>query len=125
MLVRLQWLHDARRGQLRLSEVTILPKESLTSLDLDALDEHLIAFHLKALEELPAEFKRVPQRRPRAGEPPDVSFYRAVLDARSQLIRDGYRNINAELARRMNVSPNTVKSWVRRGQQYLAGKESR
>jgi hypothetical protein len=74
------------------------------------------AFRLYAAAH-PRQPFRPPRRRPRAGHPLDERFYRSVLAIHDDLKVQGHPAPAAELAKRMDTNPATVRSWVYRGRR--------
>lgn len=76
-----------------------------------------------ALEEAGTPFvRRMPRKRPKAGQPLDLDFYRRVRDAHDELQRRGHPSPGAELARRMKENPATVRGWLLRARRHLGEK---
>lgn len=98
--------------------VTIIPDDFFawtTALDLDA---HMMACHIQ-LARTPQTLARLPARRPRPGESYDPKFYRTILDRYSALLGRGHPAPVREIAESMNANRSTVKSWLKRGREYL------
>jgi hypothetical protein len=101
-------------------EIVADPSGSLAYLgNTIALDRYLAAFALRIRSAQTSAFAKVPRRRPAPGQPIDVPFYRQLIEAEKALRREGFRGPAKELARRMGENHSTVKSWLRRGRQYV------
>jgi hypothetical protein len=84
------------------------------------LDAYFAAFliHISGAP-IPAAFKRAPRARPAPGQPPDLEFYRGLIDARDALLAAGDKHPAKELARRYGEEYSTMRAWLSRGQRYL------
>jgi hypothetical protein len=68
-------------------------------------------------------FARVPRRRPAPGKPLDTAFYDRLLKSYEALF-ETHRYPAAELARRMNENPSTVRTWLKRARELRSRKET-
>ncbi|CAN5176399.1 hypothetical protein BH20ACT22_BH20ACT22_23660 [soil metagenome] len=124
MLIR--WQLD-RNGDYRMTKIEINPDKFLSHFPRDwDFFQHAVAFKLR-VEGLPGrkQFLRAPRRRPKAGKPPNLDFYRRVLDQYDALVNEGCKAPAIELARRMGEPHSTVKTYIRRGRGYLKQEEEK
>lgn len=63
--------------------------------------------------------------RPHRGRPAPLDFYRALVAEYDELVAvDRHKHPVAELARRYDAPPGTIKSWLSRGREYLKREEA-
>lgn len=122
--VEIRW-REVSPKERRVGSIAVLGEPDVPwPLHLD-LEQYLAACWLRLLRGKHGAFGRMPDRRPKPGRhrKPDTAFYRRVVDAYGRLLADGHPNPTAEVAKRMNANRDTVKSWLRRGRQYLRREE--
>jgi hypothetical protein len=117
--VEIQWLFVGRSKQRRVKSVRVVADDFLSGHSMPSINEHLAAFQLRAAQRPTGAFSRMPRSQPAPGQAADPDFYKRLLNAYQNLISEGYKNPAVELAERMDVNHNTVKSWLKRGREYL------
>jgi hypothetical protein len=117
--VEIQWVFDRKTKMYRVKSVHVVADDFLNVGDSLPVGEHFAAFQLRASQRPKGSFARAPRSRPAPGQPADPDFYRRLLDAFDRLVAEGHRSPAVELAERMDVNHSTVKSWLRRGREYL------
>jgi hypothetical protein len=60
---------------------------------------------------------------PTSGKTPSLDFYRGVIAAYDELVRDRHPAPISVLSERYQARPGTVKSWLHRGRKYLKEEE--
>jgi hypothetical protein len=117
--VEIQWLRDDEDGLVKPVAFHVIGDGFLYAHEVPSAMRYMAAFELH-LPELPKGWaRRLPRRRPQPGKTLDPDFYRRVLTTYDGLVSEGIKDPAAELARRMKANHSTVKSWLRRGRQYL------
>ena len=116
--VEIQWEYHRRAKAHLVKSVNAVADDFLSVGDPLLVGEHFAAFMLRVGQRPGGAFARAPRTRPSPGQPANPDFYRRLLDSYEALIQEGYKNPALELARRMDVNHNTVKSWLRRGREY-------
>jgi hypothetical protein len=116
--VEIQWEYHRREKTHLVKSVRVIADEFLSVGDSLPVGEHFAAFMLRVGQRPGGAFARAPRARPAAGQAANSDFYRRLLDSYEALIQEGWKNPALELARRMDVNHNTVKSWLRRGREY-------
>lgn len=116
------WHQDGKK--LVIGEVRVVGEE--TGLDGDVLPainfaEYLIALDIAFQTISPKAgtsfVRRIPRRRPKPGQSPDLDFYSRVLAAHDELIAAGHPAPAAELAERYGAVPATVRGWIHRARK--------
>jgi hypothetical protein len=88
------------------------------------LDPYLAALRLHIARHKGPDFTRVPKRRPKPGQPPNIDFYRRLSRRHEELKIAGHADPTARLTHEMqqkdpNVTKDAVKQLLRRGRKYL------
>jgi len=94
--------------------------DSLTQRRFDT-DLYFAAFMLALTvdENATKAFGRFPPARPEPGRPANTGFYRQLQASYDALIAAGEKDPAKQLAQQMGANHQTVKSWLRRGRDYL------
>jgi hypothetical protein len=123
--VEIIWL-PAKKRELRPVRLSMVADQGAYLGEYDELDHYTYAtaFLLRA-SSLPgaSAFTRVPRRRPAPGRPLDTAFYARLLASHDRLMAE-YRYPAAELARRMNENPSTVRTWLKRANELRKREEN-
>lgn len=117
--VEIQWLLDDEDKVAKPVSFHIVGDEFLFAHEVPSVTRYMAALDLRRPELPQGWARRIPRRRPQPGKALDPDFYRRVLAVYEGLLGEGYKDPAAELARRMKANRSTVKSWLRRGRQYL------
>jgi hypothetical protein len=121
--VDMLWNETARdehgKPSLGLKRVEIVADDTMEPLRMPDLGVYVAAFFLRAMQGRHRAFARAPRIRPEPGRALKYNFYRHLLDLEEQLKMQRYANPAAEIARRMDANPATVRSWLHRGRQYV------
>ena len=123
--VEITWLRTGRQGRKPVvaAKSARVIAEGDQSLGFSAPDlEPYLAALLHRVETLPGarEFSKTAARsRPEPGRPPSIEWYRSLQDERDRLVAAGERAPAKVLAERMDENPATVRSWLKRADQYL------
>jgi hypothetical protein len=123
--VELTWVRTGRQGRKPVlagkSARLVAEGDRPMGFDVPDLERYLAAF-LHKLERLPGarQFsKTAGQSRPEPGRPPKIDWYRSLRDERDRLVATGERAPAKVLAERMDATPATVRSWLKRADEYL------
>ena len=119
--VEILWLRDAEKTY-RPVRLTVIADAFLTEGTAPDVSAYYTAFLLRVQRSPVGAFGRAPRRRPAAGKPLDVDFYRQLLAAYERLVTAGEKYPAKELARRMNEERTTVRSWLARARKLEEGK---
>jgi len=117
--VEIQWVFDRRRKTHYVKSLHVVADGSLNVKDSIRVGEHFAAFMLRVRQRPEGAFSRAPRVRPAPGQAADTGFYRQLLSAYDKLVAEGHKSPALELAERMDENHNTVKSWLKRGRDYL------
>lgn len=117
--VEIQWLFHRKDKTHYVKSVHVIADAFLAVDQHLSVEKHFAAFMLRVQQQPAGAFARAPRARPAPGQPADPDFYRRLLNAYDKLVAEGHRSPALELAERMNENHNTVKSWIRRGREYL------
>ena len=82
---------------------------------------YLAAFLLR-IDHLPGArqfWRTASQKRPEPGRAPRIDWYRELLGERDRLVAAGERAPAKVIAERMDVNAATVRSWLKRADEYL------
>jgi hypothetical protein len=128
--VELEWVDvSATRGRARHEprSLSIIGEPTLRKSDSPEFDlgDYYTAFFVHVADMDPVEaFKGAPSLRPAAGQAPSIDFYKWLLSAEESLRAEGDPHPAKSLAERLGEERTTVRTWLKRGRQYLQREES-
>ena len=119
LTVHFQWNLD--HGTPMVVSALIVPDWQLAFNEAIDLDAHMLACRVQLAKD-PPKRARLPNR-PRPGEARDVAFYRQLLAEYEGLLREARPAPARELANRRGINYSTLKSYLKRGREYLQKEE--
>jgi hypothetical protein len=121
--VEIQFVKDPQWIGPAVKTITVVPDEPMDDIDAGRINldlvQYLAAWELRLTRGPQGSHPLAPPNRPAPGKPVDTTFYQWLLRSYDVLLAEGHREPAKELARRMDEKHSTVKSWLRRGRQYL------
>jgi hypothetical protein len=121
--VEMQWVFHRKDKAHYVKSVQVVADDFLNVRQSFPVGEHVAAFMLRVNQQPRGAFARAPQSRPAPGQPLDTAFYARLLASHDRLMTE-YRYPAAELARRMDENPSTVRTWLKRARELKKRGES-
>jgi hypothetical protein len=118
--VHFRWYLE--HGEPIATSIMVVPDGGLAFNENVDLDAHMLACRLQLGPKGSPRRARLP-RRPRPGEAPELSFYRQLLLEYEELVKKADPAPARELANRHGLNHSTVKSYLKRGREYLRQEE--